>query len=73
MPYTEFIHSVGSRAQVWHGTKHHTKYGLMKKGLTKNKWGRIVSRKVQKQSKATYKKNGLQPKTKAELAQIRPD
>ena len=35
---------VGSRAQVMHGTAHHTSGGLTKKDLKMNKWGRIVSR-----------------------------
>ena len=35
---------VGSRAQVMHGTAHHTSGGLTKNDLKMNKWGRIVSR-----------------------------
>ena len=35
---------VGSRAQVMHGTAHHTSGGLTQKDLKMNKWGRIVSR-----------------------------
>ena len=35
---------VGSRAQVMHGTAHHTSGGLTKKDLKINKWGRIVSK-----------------------------
>jgi len=38
------IPRVGSRAQVWHGTAHHTPGGLTKKDLKMNKWGRIVSK-----------------------------
>ena len=37
--------TVGSRAQVWHGTAKHTSGGLMKSQLMMNKSGRIVSRK----------------------------
>lgn len=37
--------AIGSRAQVWHGSADHTKGGLQKKDLMKNKHGRIVSRK----------------------------
>lgn len=37
--------TVGSRAQVWHGTAKHTSGGLTKSHLMKNKAGRIVSRK----------------------------
>jgi hypothetical protein len=47
---------VGSRAQVMHGTAHHTSGGLLKKSLKKNKWGRIVSRK---KSRSAKKKNLL--------------
>jgi hypothetical protein len=36
---------IGSRAQVMHGTAHHTTGGLTKADLKMNKWGRIVSRK----------------------------
>ena len=40
-----FERTVGSRAQVWHGTAKHTSGGLNKSHLMKNKGGRIVSRK----------------------------
>ena len=40
-----FEMTVGSRAQVWHGTAKHTSGGLTKTHLMKNKSGRIVSRK----------------------------
>ena len=40
-----FEMTVGSRAQVWHGTAKHTSGGLTKAHLMKNKSGRIVSRK----------------------------
>lgn len=36
--------AIGSRAQVMHGTAHHTSGGLTKGDLKYNKWGRIVSR-----------------------------
>jgi len=35
--------TIGSRAEVWHGTAEKTSGGLTKKALRKNKWGRIVS------------------------------
>lgn len=35
---------IGTRAQVMHGTAHHTPGGLTKTDLKYNKWGRIVSR-----------------------------
>lgn len=39
--------TIGSRAQVWHGTAKKTSGGLTKSDLVKNKHGRIVSRKMQ--------------------------
>jgi len=38
--------TIGSRAQVFHGTAHHTSGGLTRKDLKKNKHGRIVSVKA---------------------------
>lgn len=38
-----FPKQVGSRAEVVHGTAHHTSGGLTKKQLKYNKYGRIVS------------------------------
>lgn len=38
------IHTIGTRAQVWHGTAKKTSGGLTKNNLMKNKSGRIVSR-----------------------------
>lgn len=37
--------TVGTKAQVYHGTAKHTSGGLTKKDLMKTKKGRIVSRK----------------------------
>lgn len=37
--------AIGSRAEVMHGTAHHTSGGLTKKDLKYNKHGKIVSRK----------------------------
>ena len=48
---TEHEVTVGSRAQVYHGTAHHTSGGLTKKNLMMNKWGRIVSSKKHKTAK----------------------
>lgn len=46
------MHSrVGSRAQVMHGSVHHTPGGLTKKDLKYNKWGKIVSRKKSMKAK----------------------
>ena len=44
---------VGSRAQVMHGTAHHTTGGLTKRDLKYNKWGRIVSKKRSTMAKKT--------------------
>lgn len=46
-----YKHTVGSRAEVYHGTAKHTSGGLEKDGLFKNKWGRIVSAKKHKTAK----------------------
>ena len=40
-----FEKTIGTRAQVWHGTAKKTSGGLSKKQLMMNKHGRIVSRK----------------------------
>jgi hypothetical protein len=49
---------IGSRAEVMHGTAHHTSGGLTKKDLKYNKAGRIVSVKKSKtaKKKGTLKK-----------------
>jgi hypothetical protein len=43
--------AIGSRAQVMHGTAHHTSGGLTKGDLKYNKYGRIVSRKKSQKAK----------------------
>jgi hypothetical protein len=45
--------TIGSRAQVMHGTAHHTSGGLTKRDLKYNKWGRIVSKKRSTLAKKT--------------------
>jgi hypothetical protein len=42
---------IGSRAQVMHGTAHHTTGGLTKTDLKYNKWGRIVSKAKSQKAK----------------------
>ena len=57
--------TIGSKAQVFHGTAHHTKGGLTRKDLMKNKRGKIVSRKQAKAGKKAYSrlvKAGFKPK-----------
>jgi hypothetical protein len=51
------VRAIGSRAEVMHGTAHHTTGGLTKKHLKYNKWGRIVS--VRKSEKAKKEKRLL--------------
>ena len=36
---------IGSRQQVWNGTRYKTEGGLVKSQIMMNKWGRLVSRK----------------------------
>jgi hypothetical protein len=45
------VKAIGSRAQVMHGTAHHTTGGLTKADLKMNKWGRIVSAKKHRTAK----------------------
>lgn len=63
---------VGSRLEVWHGKAMKTSGGLTRNDLTKNKYGRIVSKKRQEAGRKAFKKNMLSPKTKEELAKMRP-
>lgn len=56
---------VGSKAQVFHGTAHHTAGGLTRKDLVQNKRGRIVSRKQMAAGKKAFtrlRKAGYAPK-----------
>ena len=46
-----FEKTIGSRAEVWHGTAKHTSGGLTKSSLFKNKAGRIVSKKKHQTAK----------------------
>ena len=52
---SEFEVTVGSKAQVFHGTAKHTSGGLTKKDLVQNKHGRIVSRKKMAAGKKALK------------------
>lgn len=47
--------TVGSKAQVWHGTAKHTSGGLTRKDLMKTKKGRVVSRKKHAAGKKALK------------------
>jgi hypothetical protein len=52
---TEHVKAVGTRAEVMHGTAHHTSGGLTLKDLKYNKHGRIVSRKASENGKKALK------------------
>lgn len=57
--------TIGSKAQVYHGTAHHTKGGLTRKDLMRNKRGKIVSRKQAAAGKKAYRRltaAGYKPK-----------
>ena len=49
----------GTRAEVFHGTAHHTSGGLKKRDLKKNKKGSIVSVKMSEKAKKAYRKNSV--------------
>lgn len=49
------MQTIGTRAQVWHGTAKKTSGGLTKTHLMKNKHGRIVSRKKHASGKKSIK------------------
>lgn len=50
------VRAVGSRAEVMHGTAHHTSGGLTRKDLKYNKHGRIVSRRASEAGKKALKR-----------------
>ena len=64
---------IGSKTQVWHGTADHTSGGLKRTDLVKSKSGKVVSKKKQAAGKRAFAKNNLKPRTKDELANIRPN
>lgn len=49
------MQTIGTRAQVWHGTAKKTSGGLTKSHLMQNKHGRIVSRRKHASGKKTIK------------------
>lgn len=49
------VKAVGTRAEVMHGTAHHTSGGLTQAHLKYNKHGRIVSRKASERGKKSLK------------------
>lgn len=50
-----FEQTIGTRAQVWHGTAKKTRGGLFKSSLMKNKHGRIISRRKHNLGKKSIK------------------
>ncbi len=63
----------GTRREVWSGNAEMTKGGLKKDDLkVRARDGKLVSKKKSALGKASYAKNQLKPKTKEELAAIRP-
>jgi hypothetical protein len=57
MVNSQFNKTVGSYAEVFHGTAKRTSGRLTKNDLTKNPQGRIVSKKKRAQGLKQYKKN----------------
>merc|ERR1712133_333931 len=55
----------GAKARVFSGSKAATSGGLKKSDLTKNKNGKVVSKKSSIRAKKAYQKNGLAKWTKA--------
>ena len=49
------LRAIGTRAEVMHGSAHHTSGGLTRKHLKYNKHGRIVSRKASERGKKALK------------------
>ena len=56
-PVKKYKKTVGSHAEVFHGTAKHTSGGLTKNDLMKNKRGEIVSKKKHELGLKIYKKN----------------
>ena len=56
MAATRKVATVGTKAQVFHGTAKHTSGGLTRKDLLQTKKGRIVSRKKHAAGKKALKR-----------------
>ncbi len=59
----DFLHTVGSKASVFHGYSKHTAGGLTKADLMKNSHGRIVSKRQHASGKRAFAR--LSPAAKA--------
>merc|ERR1711970_939749 len=55
----------GAKARVFSGSKEKTSGGLKKSALTRNKDGKVVSKKASALGKKQYQRNGLAKWTKA--------
>merc|ERR1712055_445142 len=55
----------GAKSRVFRGTKSRTTGGLKKSDLTRNKSGKVVSKKASEAGKKRYRSNGLAKFTKA--------
>lgn len=67
------MQTVGSRAQVWHGTAEKTSGGLKKKDLTVNKRGAIVSKKKQALGRKLYSKKSIKDAFKKQQKLMKSD
>ena len=63
----EYPASVGTNAQVWHGTKQKTPGGLTKDDLMKTSKGRIVSKKKHAQGLKQFNKPGVKEAFQARM------
>ena len=63
----EYPASVGTNAQVWHGTKQKTPGGLTKDDLMKTPKGRIVSKKKHAQGLKQFNKPGVKEAFQARM------
>ena len=59
-----YLKREGSRAEVWHGTAHHTSGGLKKSDLFKDRYGRIRSRAASAAAKRTFGRKPASEKAK---------
>merc|ERR1739847_217666 len=65
MKVSKIARGRGAKARVFKGLKEKTGGGLKKSGLTRNKQGKVVSKKGSANGKKLYQRNGLAKWTKA--------
>merc|ERR1711973_1036962 len=68
MKVSKIARGRGAKARVFNGSKEKTVSGLKKSDLTRNKNGKVVSKKSSARAKKAYQKNGLAKWTKAVAA-----